>query len=56
MDMTDRKLLNLIQGPFPMVEQPYLNLAEQLETTEEDVLAVEDVVPGWQMSIKDIFK
>ena len=39
MDMTDRKLLNLIQGPFPMVEQPYLNLAEQLETTEEDVLA-----------------
>ncbi len=39
MDMTDRKLLNLIQGPFPMVEQPYLDLAEQLETTEEDVLA-----------------
>ena len=39
MDMTDRELLNLIQGPFPMVEQPYLDLAEQLETTEEDVLA-----------------
>ena len=39
MDMTDRKLLNLIQGPFPMMEQPYLDLAEQLETTEEDVLA-----------------
>ena len=39
MDMTDRKLLNLIQGPFPMVEQPYLDLAEQLETTEDDVLA-----------------
>ena len=38
MDMTDRKLLNLIQGPFPMVEQPYLDLAEQMETTEEDVL------------------
>ncbi len=38
MDMTDRKLLNLIQGPFPMVEQPYLALAEQLETTENDVL------------------
>ena len=39
MDMTDRKLLNLIQGPFPMVEQPYLDLAQQLETTEEDALA-----------------
>ena len=39
MDMIDRKLLNLIQGPFPMVEQPYLDLADQLETTEEDVLA-----------------
>ena len=39
MDMTDRKLLNLIQAPFPMVERPYLDLAEQLETTEEDVLS-----------------
>ena len=39
MDMTDRELLNLIQGPFPMVEQPYLDLAQQLEITEEDVLA-----------------
>lgn len=39
MDMTDRKLLNLIQGPFPMVEQPYLNLAEQLGITESDALA-----------------
>ena len=38
MDMIDRELLNLIQGPFPMVEQPYLDLADQLETTEEDVL------------------
>ena len=39
MDMIDRKLLNLIQAPFPMVEQPYLDLATQLETTEDDVLA-----------------
>ena len=38
MDMIDRKLLNLIQGPFPMVEQPYRDLADQLETIEEDVL------------------
>lgn len=39
MDLTDRKLLNLIQGPFPMVAQPYLDLAGQLEITEDDVLA-----------------
>ena len=39
MDLMDRKLLNLIQGPFPMVEQPYLDLAQQMEITEEDVLA-----------------
>ena len=39
MDMIDRKLLNLIQGPFPMVGQPYADLAEQLEITEEDALA-----------------
>ena len=39
MDLIDRKLLNLIQGPFPMVEQPYLDLAQQMEITEEDVLA-----------------
>ncbi len=38
MDLIDRKLLNLIQGPFPMAAQPYLNLAQQLETTEQDVL------------------
>ena len=39
MDMIDRKLLNLIQGPFPLVEQPYHDLAEQLETSESDILA-----------------
>jgi DNA-binding Lrp family transcriptional regulator len=38
MDLIDRKLLNLVQGPFPMVAQPYLDLAQQLETTEQDVL------------------
>ena len=39
MDLIDRKLLNLIQGPFPMVAQPYLDLARQLEITEDDTLA-----------------
>ena len=38
MDLIDRKLLNLVQAPFPMVAQPYLDLAQQLETTEQDVL------------------
>ena len=38
MDLIDRKLLNLIQGPFPMVARPYLALANSLEISEEDVL------------------
>ena len=38
MDLTDRKLLNLIQGPFPMVEQPYLELADKADISETEVL------------------
>ena len=38
MDLIDRQLLNLIQGPFPLVERPYLNLAEQLEIGEQEVI------------------
>ncbi len=38
MDLTDRKLLNLIQGPFPMVDQPYLSLGEELGITDDDVI------------------
>ena len=38
MDLTDRKLLNLIQGAFPLVDQPYLNLGEELGITEDETI------------------
>ena len=38
MDIIDRKLLNLIQGPFPLVEQPYLKLGQELDVSEDKVI------------------
>ena len=38
MDLTDRKLLNLVQAPFPMVERPYLELASQVDVSEQEAL------------------
>ena len=38
MDLIDRKLLNLIQSKFPMVDRPYVELAEGLEIGEADVI------------------
>ena len=38
MDLTDRRLLNLVQGPFPMVQRPYQALAQKLDTTEQDII------------------
>ena len=38
MDLIDRKLLNLIQGPFPLVDQPYRELGEELGITEDDTI------------------
>ncbi|MDP6496457.1 MAG: Lrp/AsnC family transcriptional regulator [SAR202 cluster bacterium] len=38
MDITDRKLLNLIQGPFPMVDQPFQKLGEEVGISEQEVL------------------
>ena len=38
MDLTDRKLLNLVQGIFPMADRPYLQLANELGISEQDVL------------------
>ena len=35
----DRKLLNLMQGSFPLDERPYLRVAEQAGITEDEVLA-----------------
>ena len=39
MDLIDRKLLNLIQSKFPMVDRPYLELAEELEIGEAEVIS-----------------
>ena len=39
MDLIDRKLLNLIQSKFPMMDRPYLDLAEELEISEEEVIS-----------------
>ncbi|MBM10672.1 MAG: AsnC family protein [Chloroflexi bacterium] len=38
MDITDRKLLNKIQGPFPMVDQPYKVLGDEAGISEQEVL------------------
>ncbi len=38
MDITDRKLLNIIQSEFPIVEEPYRAVAEQLGIAESEVL------------------
>ena len=39
MDLIDRKLLNLIQSKFPMVDRPYLELAGELEVEENEVIS-----------------
>src|SRR5579884_2880565 len=39
MDDRDRHLLNLMQNDFPLVDRPFLALARQIGTTEDDVLA-----------------
>lgn len=38
MDMMDRKLLNLIQSAFPLLETPYLVIAGQLNVEEQEVI------------------
>ena len=38
MDITDRQLLNKIQSPFPMVDQPFQQLGEELGISEQEVL------------------
>jgi DNA-binding Lrp family transcriptional regulator len=38
MDITDRELLNKIQAPFPMVDQPYQQLGEEIGISEQEVI------------------
>ncbi len=39
MDLIDRKLLNLIQSRFPLVERPYLALGDELGLGEAEVIS-----------------
>lgn len=38
MDQVDRKILNIVQANFPIVERPFQVLAEQVGMSEEEVL------------------
>lgn len=38
LDQIDKKLLNVVQWEFPLVEQPYAAIAEKLGISEEEVL------------------
>ncbi len=38
MDMIDRELLNKIQSPFPMVDQPFQQLGDEVGISEQEVL------------------
>ncbi|MTV47482.1 AsnC family transcriptional regulator [Heliobacillus mobilis] len=39
LDDLDRRLLTIIQSSFPIAAEPYKQLAEELNTTEEDILS-----------------
>jgi siroheme decarboxylase len=39
LDETDKRLLNLMQGSFPVARRPYQHVASQLELAEEAVIA-----------------
>ena len=38
LDQTDRKILQVIQSDFPLVERPYLQIAETVGITEREVI------------------
>ena len=38
MDLTDRKLLNLVQGSFPLVDRPFLELGKELSIGETEII------------------
>ncbi|MDJ0957230.1 MAG: AsnC family transcriptional regulator [Arenicellales bacterium] len=39
MDNLDRDIINRLQGGFPICDRPYQHIAEQLETTEDELIA-----------------
>ncbi len=38
LDLTDRKLLNLLQSTFPLVERPFLEMGRELDLTEHEAI------------------
>ena len=38
MDIIDRKLLNTIQTEFPLVDEPYAQIAKELDISENELL------------------
>jgi DNA-binding Lrp family transcriptional regulator len=38
LDKLDKELINLIQNGFPVVPEPYKELARQLDTSEEEII------------------
>ena len=38
MDLTDRKLLNIVQSRFPLAPEPYREIGESLDISEATVL------------------
>ena len=46
MDLTDRKLLNIMQSQFPLVEKPYEDMGQELGITEEEVIERLSVLRG----------
>lgn len=38
MDLIDRKLLNIVQSRFPLVEEPYKAIADELDIAEDEVI------------------
>ncbi len=38
LDLTDRKLLNILQSTFPLAERPFLEMGQELDLTEEQAI------------------
>ena len=38
LDLNDRKLLNILQSAFPLVERPFLEMGRELDLTEEEAI------------------
>ena len=38
MELTDRRILNIIQTRFPLVERPFLDIAGQMDSTEDEII------------------